>query len=73
MASKIDITTIDRAVNALFKYEEKKASGKTQLIDGFAKPILVQVSLRFLLCITFLIVETGSTHKRGSTECTEAC
>lgn len=44
MTSRVDISIVDRAVNALFKYEEKKAASKNQLIAGFAKPILVQVS-----------------------------
>lgn len=53
MTSKIDISVVDRAVNALFKYEEKKTAEKTQLIAGFAKPILVQVSraLTVIACI----------------------
>lgn len=45
MSSKLDVALVDRAVNALFKYEVKKTqtAEKVKLIDAFAKPILVQV------------------------------
>ena len=47
MSNKLDSALVDRAVNALFKYEAKKTqtAEKVRLIDSFAKPILAQVCL----------------------------
>lgn len=45
--TKLDTELICKAVNALFKFESKKAAGgnggKAQLMSGYAKPVLVQV------------------------------
>lgn len=55
--SKLDNELVGKAVNALLKFESKKAdgsNGKKALLTGYAKPILVQVmSLIFLDIVGF--------------------
>jgi len=46
--SKLDNELVGKAVNALLKFESKKAdgsNGKKALLTGYAKPILVQVTI----------------------------
>lgn len=45
--SKLDNELVGKAVNALLKFESKKAdgsNGKKALLSGYAKPVLVQVT-----------------------------
>lgn len=46
--SKLDSELVSKAVNALLKFEAKKAAegsnGKALLVSNYAKPVLVQVS-----------------------------